>query len=136
MIPEAAVGERELLALYARYKRLALGTGAGLMLGAVPTELVEETRVLVADCRCAAAAAPHGRLAPLFEACTEAAVALHDLVLSGREGSLRVPDECLREVRTSHSRLRQEIWTVAPCEYVPCSAADQRTTQRRGVDDG
>src|SRR5918911_2192333 len=33
-------GERELLALYGRYKRLALGTGAGLMLDALPTELV------------------------------------------------------------------------------------------------
>jgi len=84
MKPEAAVGEQELLALYARYKHLALGTGAGLMLDTVPTELVEETWALVADCRCAAAAAPHGPLTPLFEACTGAAVALHDLVLSGR----------------------------------------------------
>jgi hypothetical protein len=123
-------GERELLALYARYKRLALGTGAGLMLDAVPTELVEETRALVADCRRAAAAASHGPLAPLFDACTGAAVALHDLVLSGREGSCRVPDERLRAARASHSRLRRAIWTVTPCEYVPCSAANQRTTQR------
>ena len=61
MKPEAAVGERELLALYARYKHLALGTGAGLMLDAVPTEFVEETRVLVADCRRAAAAGRAGR---------------------------------------------------------------------------
>jgi hypothetical protein len=121
-------GERELLALYARYKHLALGTGAGLMLDAVPAELVEETRVLVTDCRCAAAAAPHGPLTPLFEACTEAAVALHDLVLSGRQGSLRVPDERLRSARASHSRLRREIWTVTPCEYVPCSAANQCAT--------
>jgi hypothetical protein len=129
MIPEAAVGERQILALYARYKHLALGTGAGLMLEAVSTELVEETRVLVADCR-AAAEAPHGPLTPLFEACTGAAVALHDLVLSGREGSLRVPDERLRAVRASHSRLRRAIWTVTPCEYVPCAAVDRRTTQR------
>jgi hypothetical protein len=130
MIPEAAVGERELLALYARYKRLALGTGAGLMLDAVPTEFVEETRALVADCHRAAAAAPHGPLTALFEACTGAAVALHDLVLCGREGSRRVPDERLRAVRASHSRLRRAIWTVTPCEYVPCAAADRRTTQR------
>jgi hypothetical protein len=123
-------GERQLLALYARYKHLALGTGAGLMLDAIPTELVEETRALVADCRRAAAAAPHGPLTPLFEACTGAAVALHDLVLSGREGSGRVPDERLRAVRASHSRLRREIWTLTPCEYVPCSAANQHTTQR------
>jgi hypothetical protein len=130
MIPEAAVGERELLALYARYKRLALGTGAGLMLDAVPTELVEETRVLVADCRRTAAVAPHGPLTPLFEACTGAAVALHGLVLSGQEGSRRVPDERLRAVRASHRRLRRAIWTVTPCEYVPCAAADRRTIQR------
>jgi hypothetical protein len=123
-------GERELLALYARYKQLALGTGAGLMLDAVPTELVEETRALVADCRCAAAAAPHGPLAPLFEACTGAAVALRDLVLSGRQGSRRVPDERLRVVRASHSRLRRAIWTLTPCEYVPCSAANACTTGR------
>jgi hypothetical protein len=57
-------GERALLALYGRYKHLALGTGAGLMLDAVPPQLVEETRVLVADCRRAAAAAPHGPLTP------------------------------------------------------------------------
>jgi hypothetical protein len=130
MKPEAAVGEQELLALYARYKHLALGTGAGLMLDAVPIALVEETRVLVADCRRTAAAAPHGPLTPLFEACTAAAVALHDLVLSGQGGSLRVPDERLRAARASHSRLRRAIWTVTPCEYVPCSAADRRTTQR------
>jgi hypothetical protein len=130
MIPEAAIGERELLALYARYKRLALGTGAGLMLDAVPAKLVEETRVLVADCRRAAAAAPHGPLTPLFEACTGAAVALHELVLSGQEGSLHVPDERLRAARASHRRLRQGVWTVTPCEYVPCAAADRRTTQR------
>ena len=114
-------GERELL---------ALGTGAGLMLDAVPTELVEETRVLVAACRRAAAAAPHGPLTALFEACTVAAVALHDLVLSGLEGSRHVPDERLRAVRASHSRLRGAIWTVTPCEYVPCSAANPRTTGR------
>ena len=123
-------GERELLALYGRYKRLALGTGAGLMLDALPTELVEETRALVAACRHAAAAAPPGPLTPLFEACTGAAVALHDLVLCGQEGSLRVPDERLRAVRASHSRLRRAIWTVTPCEYVPCSAANQCTTGR------
>ena len=123
-------GEQELLALYGRYKRLALGIGAGLMLDALPTELVEETRALVADCRRAAATAPHGPLAPLFEACTGAAVALHDLVLSGRQGFLRVPDERLRAVRASHSRLRRAIWTVTPCEYVPCSAASQHTTGR------
>jgi hypothetical protein len=130
MIPEAAVGERELLALYARYKRLALGTRAGLMLDAVPTELVEETRALVADCRRAAAATPHGPLTALFEACTGAAVALHELVLSGREEALHVPDERLSAVRASHSRLRRDILTVTPCEYVPCSAVDQHTTQR------
>jgi hypothetical protein len=100
------------------------------MLDSVPTELVEETRALVVDCRRAAAAAPHGPLTALFEACTAAAVALHDLVLSGREGSGRVPDERLRAVRASHSRLRRAIWTVTPCEYVPCSAANQGTTGR------
>ena len=123
-------GEQELLALYGRYKHLALGIGAGLMLDAVPTELVEETRALVADCRRAAAAAPHGPLAPLLEACTGATVALHELVLSGREGARRVPDERLRAVRAAHSRMRRAIWTLVPCEYVPCSAANQRTTQR------
>jgi hypothetical protein len=105
---EATLGE-----LYARYKGLALSTGAALVLGADTDELAEEAAVLLSDCRSAAAASPEPQLA----ACIEAADELCALLAGHGD---------VESVRASHRRLRRHVWNILPCEYVPCCASEHR----------
>ena len=110
---------RDLRELYARYKRLALAAGAALILeGADDGALAAEAQSLVGDCEAARARAPH--LRPQLDACAEAAAELHALL--GRAAGDEPADAALERARTSHRRLRREVWSVLPCEYVPCCA--------------
>ena len=114
--------EHELRELYARYKGLALATGAALLLEADPGRLLGESAALLEDCG-RAASEPRADHAPQLEACVSAARELHELLLrAGEDGDLIGPEDTER-VRASHSRLRREVWKVFPCEYVPCSGA-------------
>jgi hypothetical protein len=111
----------ELAALYDRYKRLALATGATLVLGEPPAPLAGAAAELRGDSLAARDRGEGGPLAGQLEACVTAAGELHDLVAAACAGD--VSDEAADRVRASHSRLRHEVWKVMPCEYVPCSGA-------------
>lgn len=92
----------ELPELYHRFKSLAVAASASLILG----ERVDELRPAVDELHRDAAGTP----------CEEPAAELRRLVYG------EASDAELDAVRTSHRRLRREVWTTQPCEYVPCCA--------------
>jgi len=118
--------ERELRELYARYKGLALATGATLLLDASPDRLAVEAGELLTACR-RAAARPRGACSTQLDACVVAAQELHELLLCAAEDPERIGPDDTERVRTSHGRLRREVWKVFPCEYVPCSGAHRHS---------
>jgi hypothetical protein len=105
---------RELQALYARYKALALSTGAALMLAGEVTDLGDRLDGLLDDC--AAARARGTAHARELSACLDAVADLRPLI----DGD--TTDRALEDARASHRRLRRAVWDVIPCEYVPCCA--------------
>jgi hypothetical protein len=123
--PEATPDERELASLYGRYKSLAVATAAAAILDAPLGGLAAETELLVADTR--AAGRQGRRHAGQFDACAKAAVALRALVDRAQTGDLS-PDD-LEDARASHRVLRREVWSVLPCEYVPCCADDHHLSR-------
>jgi hypothetical protein len=114
-------GIDELAGLYGRYRALALAAGAALVLGGGTGELAGPVRDLLADCRTASRGG--GALRAQLAACEQAAAELVALVTraGGEPGAVSAADT--ERVRASHRRLRQEVWKVIPCEYVPCSIA-------------
>jgi hypothetical protein len=118
--PEATPDERELASLYGRYKSLAVATAAAAILDAPLGGLAAETELLVADTR--AAGRQGRRHAGQFDACAKAAVALRALVA-------RAQTDDLEDARASHRVLRREVWSVLPCEYVPCCADDHHLSR-------
>ena len=126
----AEPGRDELGELYGRYKRLALATGATLVLGEDPAALADAAAALLADSR-AARAAGGGALAPALSACVRAAGELHALLVRALEGAGAVGAADTDRARATHSSLRREVWKVIPCEYVPCSAVHRH--DHRGV---
>jgi hypothetical protein len=123
--PESAVDEHELASLYGRYKALAIAAAAAAILDAPPAGLAAEAELLVADT--GAARRPGRRHARQFAACADAAVALRRLIARVGAGDLS-PDE-LEHARASHRALRHEVWSVLPCEYVPCCAGDHHLSR-------
>lgn len=109
-----AASARQLQELYARYKALALATGAALLLDAGDEALAAEVEALLRDCLAARRATVE--LEPQFAACVEAAGELR-LLIRGEASSAS-----LERARESHRRLRRAVWSVLPCEYVPCCA--------------
>ena len=92
--------------LYRRFKALTVAAGAALVLG----EPVDELRPKVDELHDDAVGTP----------CEEPAATLRQLVRGALAGE--PTDAELDAVRSSHRRLRQEVWTSQPCEYVPCCA--------------
>jgi hypothetical protein len=92
--------------LYRRFKSLAAAASAALILG----ESVDELRPLADELHRDAGGTP----------CEEPAARLRQLVRGALAGE--VSDADLDAVRNSHRRLRREVWTTQPCEYVPCCA--------------
>jgi hypothetical protein len=117
----AEPGLDELGALYGRYKRLALATGATLVLGEDPAALADAAAALLADSRTARGGGGGGLASPL-SACVCAADELHALLVRAAADPSRVGAADTDRVRATHSSLRREVWKVIPCEYVPCSA--------------
>jgi hypothetical protein len=113
----ASTAERELSDLYGRYKALVLAVAAAVMLDRPFADVTHEAVLLLDDCRTAAASATD--FDEQFGACTAAAAQL-SRVLDAAGG--RLSEAQLEEVRTSHRRVRRDVWNVLPCEYVPCCA--------------
>jgi hypothetical protein len=114
--------------LYDRYKRAALATGATLLLDADPAPLAAVAADLLTDSRAALDGADSAEAVPLA-ACVRASADLHALLscaLSG--GPIGATDT--DRVRASHRELRQEVWKIIPCEYVPCSAPYRHDHER------
>jgi hypothetical protein len=124
---------RALGELYSRYKALALAAGAALVLDDEAAELVHDARELSQDARELASNPPDG-LESQFRACALAADELHLLLAGCRDQPGNPPLLRLRRVRTTHSRLRSEVWKVIPCEYVPCCAPGHRAQEERNKD--
>jgi hypothetical protein len=122
------VAEREVTALYSRYKGLALAVGATLVLERDTGELAAEAARLAADARLAGAHAGALYRAPI-EACAGAADDLGELASRPADWQLS------ERVRASHGRLRREVWKLVPCEYVPCGATG-RVHEREERGDG
>jgi hypothetical protein len=119
--PAQLAATDELAALYGRYRSLALAAGAALVLGGGTRELAGPARDLVAECR--AASRGGGALRAQLAACEQAAAELEALVTRAGDDAGAVSAADTERVRASHRRLRQEVWKVIPCEYVPCSIA-------------
>ena len=109
VIPKRDLPVRE---FYGRFKHLALAVGAALVLEQ-PTALLEsEVDALIDEARTAAPGS--GEYRPQVEAGVEASEELQALLR--RRGS------DVESARLAHKRLRRSVWTVIPCEYVPCCA--------------
>ena len=102
----------QMVSLYSRYKILALTTAATVILEEPTDTILADVERFIADCRGA-------RTAPETHFCERAAVALRDLLESGGEDNVIA-------ARATHRELRRDVWTVAPCEYVPCCADDHQ----------
>lgn len=113
--PAPAQELQELQELYARSKALTLAAGAALVLDADRTGLAGEADRLLADAL--EARRRTARLAPQLFACVDAARDLCRLLHGA------APETDVDRARSSHRRLRREVWHVLPCEYVPCCAA-------------
>ena len=110
----AAEEAAELQGLYARYKAIALSTGAALLLDADVEELAGRVDELLDDC---SAAQERGTVhARELGACLEAVMDLRPLL----DGD--TTEHALERARGSHRQLRRAVWDVIPCEYVPCCA--------------
>jgi hypothetical protein len=92
--------------LYRRFKSLTVTASAALILG----ERCDELRPVADELHRDAAGTP----------CEEPAAQLRRLVHSAHDGE--VSEAALDSVRSSHRRLRREVWATQPCEYVPCCA--------------
>lgn len=92
--------------LYRRFKSLTVAAGATMILN----EPVGDLRSKVDELHRDAAGTP----------CEEPAARLRQLVRGAASGE--VSEAELDAVRRSHRRLRREVWTTQPCEYVPCCA--------------
>lgn len=119
--------ERELSDLYGRYKTLVLAAAAALMLERPFADVAHEAELLLEDCRTAVCSAPC--FDDQFAACVIAAEELWQVLGVAAGEGLTAPR--LELVRASHRRLRREVWTVLPCEYVPCCAAPARPHAHR-----
>ena len=117
--------DAELSALYGRYKSLALSAAAAAILDSRLDDVQAEAARLLDDCR--AAASRDRRHAEQFAACADAAQVLCDSL--DPAGAVD-----LEAVRASHRWLRRSVWSVVPCEYVPCCADDHHI--HRELSDG
>jgi hypothetical protein len=118
-----ATREDELELLYGRFKRLTIAVSAALLLDGPIGELAADADALLAECVRASSATAEPDAA-LLE-CVEAASALTALVQRATAGA---PTEGeLDGLRAAHLRLRHLVWSVLPCEYVPCCAAGTHT---------
>ena len=116
--------EDELRHVYARYKALALGAGAALLLGAGKrAELYEDVARLERDTE-RGAQRETGDSRESFAAEREAAAELRLLLHDSVRGPAGVADERLRAVRDTHRRLRRRLWPLIYRDYRPCSASD------------
>lgn len=116
--------EEELRHVYGRYKALALGAGAALLLGpSTRGALFEDVARLERDAELAQARTT-GESAASFAAAREATAELRLLVRDSVRGPAGVPDERLDAVRETHRRLRRRLWPLIYRDYRPCSARD------------
>ena len=97
----------ESLDLYGRFKSLTVAASAALILGEPLDAVRPAVEELVRDAVGTGCAEPARRLR-----------ALVDRAAAG--GSV---DADLDALRASHRRLRRDVWTTHPCEYVPCCAS-------------
>ncbi|HEY7965704.1 MAG TPA: hypothetical protein VID68_01625 [Solirubrobacteraceae bacterium] len=125
----SGVAEREVTALYLRYKGLALAVGATLVLERDAGELAGEAARLAVDARSLREHAGKPYCAPI-EACAGAADDLRALAIRPGDGKLT------ERVRASHGRLRREVWKLIPCEYVPCGGTAAHVHEREELGDG
>jgi hypothetical protein len=114
----------ELRTLYDRYKLLALGVGAGLLLdeeGAA--RFAEETLRLAAD------AGRHRETdaGPAATAAHRAALDLHRLAVAASDAAGHA--QLIGQVRASHRALRAELWDLVADQYAPCGAHPHRHTE-------
>ncbi len=112
-------GEYELRELYGRCKTLALSAAAALILESGVDDLATEAERLHGDC--VAAHRTASRLGPQLAACVEASRELSALLAGAAGGAWT--DAGLEQARASYRRLRRSVWSVLPCEYVPCCAS-------------
>jgi hypothetical protein len=124
----APAREAELERLYRRFKALALGVSAALMLDRGLGKLAEDSASLLQE-SLRAAEQTDDPGSP-FGACVAAAMALCALVQRAAAGEPTAVE--LAELRTAHTRLRREVWAVVPCEYVPCCVSGAHH-EARGV---
>jgi hypothetical protein len=97
----------ETLELYGRFKSLAVAASAALILGEPLDELSGAVEELERDATGTGCADPARRLRLLVD----------------RAAAGELVEADLAAVRDSHRRLRRDVWTTHPCEYVPCCAA-------------
>jgi hypothetical protein len=110
----------DLEALYTRYKALALGVGAGLLLA--PDEAGATARLTADTLRLASDAGRHTENDP-----SAAAAAAHRAALDLHRLAAAAPDAAgharlIERVRASHRALRAELWDVVCDQYAPCGA--------------
>jgi hypothetical protein len=121
---ESEVGDSVLLGrLYARNKALSISIGASLALGSPPEGALAEVEEHLSECE-RAAAARRGPFSRHFEACRAAAADLVELVGESEREPRSLSKERLAAARSTHRELRQLVWEVFDCEYVPCAAHD------------
>lgn len=114
-------------ALYTRYKALALGVGAGLLLAAddpgATSGLTADTLRLVSD------AGRHRENDPSTAAAAahRAALDLHRLAAAATD--IAGHAQLIERVRASHRALRAELWEVISDQYAPCGAHPHRHTE-------
>jgi hypothetical protein len=94
------------LELYTRFKSLTVAASAAMILGERLDGLTPAVEELDRDAT--------GTL------CAEPARQLRVLVRRAAAGDPVAAD--LDALRESHRRLRRDVWTTHPCEYVPCCA--------------
>lgn len=109
--------------LYARNKALAISIGASLVLGRPPEGALAEAEEHLCECE-RAAAAGSGPFRRHFEACRAAAADLVELLGESEREPDALSKERLAAARSTHRELRQLVWEVFDCEYVPCAAHD------------
>jgi hypothetical protein len=118
-----ATHEDQLQRLYGRFKSLTLATTSALLLERPVSELQAEVDALLVECTHASSATAEPS-APLEE-CVRASSALAALVRHVIAGDSTAAE--LEQLRLAHLRLRRQVWTVLPFEYVPCCASGART---------
>ncbi len=112
----------ELSELYSRYKLLALGVGAQLLL-----DTDEDDGPLSAETLRLAADAGHARETddgPVAEAAHRAALDLHRLATAAPGAATHAA--LIEQVRASHKALRGLLWDDIADQYAPCGAHPHR----------